>query len=80
MKKVDGLNIAIGRTVKELREQAGLTQEELAAKCETSSVYISEIERGIKNPSSATLMQLALSLEMKMSDLVLKIEEQFEYK
>ena len=80
MKKVAGLNIAIGETIKELRVSKNLTQEELAEKCDTSAVYISEIERGIKNPTAQSLMLVALSLDMKMSELIQEIENRFEYK
>ncbi len=79
MKKVEGLNIAIGETIKELRVDRNLTQEELAERCDTSAVYISEIERGIKNPTAQSLMLVALSLGMKMSELIEEVESRFEY-
>lgn len=79
MKKVDGLNIAIGETIKELRVSKNLTQEELAEKCDTSAVYISEIERGIKNPTATTLLTISTSLGLKLSELVLAIEQQLDY-
>lgn len=75
MKKVDGLNSAIGDTIKELRVQKNLSQEELAERCDSSAVYISEIERGIKNPTASTLMVIALSLDMKMSALIGEAEK-----
>ena len=79
VKKVDGLNIAIGETIKGLRVQKNLSQEDLAEKCDTSAVYISEIERGIKNPTASTLMVIALSFDLKMSELVSEIEKKFGY-
>lgn len=75
MKKVDGLNIVIGETVKELRVQRGLTQEELAEKCETSAVYISEIERGIKNPTAVTLMVITAALGINLSEFFVRVED-----
>jgi transcriptional regulator with XRE-family HTH domain len=74
VKKVDGLNILIGETVRELRVSKNLTQEELAEKCDTSAVYISEIERGIKNPSVNTLMVISSALDIKLSNLIIDLE------
>ena len=42
------LNIAIGRRIQQSREQAGLTQEELAERIDRSTQFISTIERGLK--------------------------------
>ena len=41
------LNIAIGRRIQQSREQAGLTQEELAERIDRSTQFISTIERGL---------------------------------
>ena len=45
------LNIAIGRRIQQSREQAGLTQEELAERIDRSTQFISTIERGLGPPS-----------------------------
>lgn len=44
------LNIAIGRRIQQSREQAGLTQEELAERIDRSTQFISTIERGWPAP------------------------------
>ena len=74
MKKVDGLNIIIGKTVKELREGKNLTQEQLAELCDTSAVYISEIERGVKNPTIQAMMVIANALGIELSQLIKALE------
>ena len=74
MKKVDGLDIVLGEAIKSLRIEKGLSQEELAEKCDSSALYISEIERGIKNPTITTLIAIALSLDMKLSELIIELE------
>ncbi len=79
MKKIDGLDIALGETIKSLRIKKGYSQEELAEKCEASTVYISEIERGIKNPTVSTLLAIALALDLKLSELCIQIENHFVY-
>ena len=80
MKNADGLNIALGNTIRETRIKKGFTQEDLAEKCDTSAVYISEIERGIKSPTFTTVFTIATALEMKMSEFVLKLEERITYR
>lgn len=48
----------IGNKIKELRMQKGLTQEELADRCELSKGFISQLERDLTSPSIATLIDL----------------------
>jgi len=52
----------IGAKLKELRIQKDLTQEELAARCELSKGFISQVERNLTSPSIATLVDLLESL------------------
>jgi transcriptional regulator with XRE-family HTH domain len=79
VKKADGLNTALGSTIKALRIEKGLTQEQLAEKCDTSAVYISEIERGIKQPTFHAVCIISLSLDLKISEFVKKLEQNFKY-
>ena len=48
--------LEIGAKLKQLRLQRGLTQEELADRCELSKGFISLLERDLTSPSIATLM------------------------
>lgn len=48
----------IGAKIKELRVKNGLTQEELADRCELSKGFISQMERDLTSPSIATLMDV----------------------
>ena len=52
----------IGDRVRRLRMQRGLTQEELADRCELSKGFISLLERDLTSPSIATLMDILESL------------------
>ena len=51
-----------GEKLKELRVLKGLTQEELADRCELSKGFISQIERDLTSPSIATLSDILQSL------------------
>ena len=48
----------IGEKIKRLRLQLGLTQEELANRCELSKGFISQLERDLTSPSIATLIDI----------------------
>ena len=61
-----GKNVKIGDKIRRLRLQRGLTQEELADRCELSKSFISLLERDLTSPSLDTLADL---LETLGSDL-----------
>ncbi len=48
----------IGKKIKALRTQKGLTQEELADRAELSKGFISQVERDLTSPSIATLVDI----------------------
>lgn len=48
----------IGAKIKRLRVQLGLTQEELADRCELSKGFISQLENDVTSPSIATLIDI----------------------
>ncbi|WP_334162653.1 helix-turn-helix domain-containing protein [Phenylobacterium sp.] len=63
----------LGRNVKAWRRQRGLTQEELAARADMDRSYVSDLERGQRNPSVKALGRLALALDIEPA-LLLQIE------
>ena len=65
----------IGNKIRRLRLQRGLTQEELADRCELSKSFISLLERDLTSPSLDTLSDL---LETLGSDLPTFFREQDE--
>lgn len=56
----------LGKRIKELRIEKGLSLKELADKVEVSSSLLSQIERGVANPSLNTLRLLANHLGVPM--------------
>jgi transcriptional regulator with XRE-family HTH domain len=50
--------VDIGSKIKSIRLQRGLTQEELASRCELTKGYISQLENDIASPSIATLIDI----------------------
>ena len=62
------INAVIGQKIKDLRNQNGLTQQELADRTELTKGYISQLERGQVAPSVATLIDLVECLGTDMSE------------
>ena len=62
----------VGRNVKRLRLARGLTQEQYAVRSGIPQQYISYLESGKKNPTLATLHQIAEGLEVEVVELVQK--------
>jgi transcriptional regulator with XRE-family HTH domain len=60
----------VGRNVRRLRLGKGLTQEQFAEQCGFSQQYVSDLERGIRNPTVVSLYELAQALEAQPVDLV----------
>lgn len=60
----------VGRNVRRVRQDKGYTQEEFAEKSGFSQQYISDLERGRRNPTIVTLYELANSLGVSHMDLV----------
>lgn len=59
----------LGKKVRELRKALGWSQENLEEYSGLHRTYISDIERGIRNPSLKSLEKLAKALKIKVSDL-----------
>lgn len=59
----------LGKKIRDLRKDQGLSQEQLSFAAKIDRSYISEIENGLRNPSLQTLEKLAKALKVKLSDL-----------
>ncbi len=60
----------VGRNVRRHRQAAGLTQEALAFRANLDRTYLSDIERGIRNPSLLMMQDLAIALGTDIIDLL----------
>jgi transcriptional regulator with XRE-family HTH domain len=60
----------LARNVKCVRLAAGLSQEKLALEAEIDRTYISQIERGISNPSLLVLCKIANRLGVDVVELL----------
>ena len=60
----------VGRNVKRIRQEKGLTQEQLAELSGFSQQYISGLEQGRRNPTIVSLYELATALGVSHMELV----------
>jgi transcriptional regulator with XRE-family HTH domain len=61
--------VRLGKAVKHVRTQVGVTQEELANKIDMHATYISDIERGARNPSWEAISRLAKGLGVGVAEI-----------
>jgi len=65
----------VGRNFARLRRQKGFTQETFAEAVGVTQQYVSDLERGLRNPTVVTLYHLAPALGVSHVNLVMPDEE-----
>lgn len=60
----------VGQNVRRLRLQTGMTQEQFAEASGFTQPYISDLERGRRNPTVVALYELASTLGVTPRDLL----------
>jgi transcriptional regulator with XRE-family HTH domain len=63
----------LGDVLRSRRQRSGRTLRQLAATARVSPGYLSEVERGQKEPSSELLAAICDALEVKLSDVLLEL-------
>lgn len=62
--------LKIGKKIRSLREELGLSQEAFAIKCTLDRTYISDVERGERNLSLLNLRKIAGALKVTPDKLL----------
>jgi transcriptional regulator with XRE-family HTH domain len=65
----------LGAALRRHREDLGLSQEQFAFQVELDRTYVSGIERGVRNPTVATLLRLTKALGVSPSALLKAAEK-----
>ncbi len=60
----------LGRNLRRLREEKGWSQEVFAFEAKIHRTYVSDIERGARNPTIAVVEKLAAALEVNPGQLL----------
>jgi len=63
-----------GRSIRSYRKQRGMSQEDLAEASKLSRNYVSDIERGVRNPSLLALVGLSRALRVPLRDMLADAE------
>lgn len=70
----DELVAALGIAVREQREALGWSQEDLGDEAGLHAVYVSGVERGVRNPTVRVVGQLAQAMGVDVSRLLKRAE------
>lgn len=65
----DTLAQKFGRSVRELRQEAGLSQTEFGERCGFYQTYLSRLERGLANPTLNAMEVIATGLGLTIFEL-----------
>jgi len=69
MRRSDQPQPALGKAIRQLREERGMTQEALAQEAGVTVGHMSMIERGHSNPTWGTVKGIAAALDVMIADL-----------
>ncbi len=75
MSEKKGIEQLFGQVLQETRKSRGLSQEELGFEANYHRTYISQLERGQKNPSLKAIFRLARALGVKPSEMIRQVEK-----
>jgi transcriptional regulator with XRE-family HTH domain len=59
----------LGTAIRAQRDLLGISQEELANRADLHRTYISDLERGVRNPSVESIEKIARALRVSASKL-----------
>ncbi len=69
---------AVGETIREARQERGERIVDVAQRAGVSAQYLSEIERGLKDPSSEILHALSGALDLTTREVTRRASERIE--
>lgn len=64
-----------GRVIRHFRTELRISQERLSQESGLDRSYISLLERGLRQPSLTTILQLAKALNISSVEIITKVEE-----
>lgn len=73
--KILDINYEFGKRIFYLRNEKKLSQEELAFRCGINKNYLSDIERGQRNPTLKIIQKIAVGLDIELYELFIGISK-----
>ncbi len=68
----------VGCCVRRLRNDRGISQEDLAEKADLDRTYISGVERSVRNISLNSLESIIGALEMSIPEFILELQKEYD--
>ncbi len=69
-------SVVVGKVIAFYRNQKNMSQEVLSGLADIGRSHLSAIERGERKPTLETLYRLCTAMDIKMSTVISKIEEE----
>ncbi len=66
----------VGRVIKRVREEKGLSQEVVSGLADIGRTHLSAIERGTRKPTMETFFKIANAMDIDASGLLKQIESE----
>lgn len=74
------LEQVFGEELRKIREEKGLSQEQLGFDSDYHRTYISQLERGEKNTSLKAVFRISEALQVQPSELIQRVEQRVRSK
>ena len=71
-------NLMVGLRIREIRESMHLSREKFSEKCDISSSFLADVERGKKSLTSKTIYKICSSCNISADYIVLGHKEGFD--
>jgi transcriptional regulator with XRE-family HTH domain len=71
---MDDVN-SFGLVLQNMRKTAGFSQEQLALECGLDRSFISLLERGRRQPTLKTILQLLDTMNVRITDFAIQLEK-----
>ena len=68
----------VGEVIAARRKKKGVSQEVLSGLADIGRTHLSAIERGERKPTLETLYRISLALDVRMSTIVISIEQELD--
>ena len=69
------INKQLGARIRYLRQQKGLSIEDLSLEADINRNYLGDLERGVRNPTLIILNKIAKALDIDLTTLFVGIKE-----
>lgn len=66
--------VAFGKVLRQYRKKINFSQERLASESDLDRTYISLLERGLRQPSLTSIVQIAKAVNVSAAEMISEVE------